>query len=93
MQERLAAVCKTLGHPVRMGIVVLLFERGRQSVSDLTRQLEKRQTVVSQHLNIMQLQGLLSSERKGKFIFYQLQFLECPALFDILKRISENRPK
>ncbi|MCB0642820.1 MAG: helix-turn-helix transcriptional regulator [Phaeodactylibacter sp.] len=90
LQERVAAICKTLGHPIRMGILVLLHEQGAQSVSDLTRKLEKRQTVVSQHLNIMQLQGLLSSERIGKFMYYELHFPDCGMLFSLLCHISKN---
>ncbi len=61
---------KSIGVPSRMEIYAYLSTVDRATVSDIVDQLELTQPTVSYHLKEMKLNGLLSSKRKGKKVFY-----------------------
>jgi DNA-binding transcriptional ArsR family regulator len=62
---------KALGHESRLQILCLLCESER-SVGELEALLAQRQSTVSQQLARLRLEGLVSSRREGKSIFYSL---------------------
>lgn len=81
--ERVASMLKTISHPLRLGIVQLLDVHERLSVNEICESLACEQSLVSHHLSYMKLQGLLTSRREGKNIYYSLklkqilQVIEC----------------
>ncbi|MBS1271784.1 MAG: HTH-type transcriptional repressor SmtB [Candidatus Marinimicrobia bacterium] len=80
--QHAAVVLKTLGHPIRLGIIETL-EAGPRNVSDIQESIGEPQAITSQHLRLMESRDILSSERDGVQVFYQLknqfitQILEC----------------
>jgi DNA-binding transcriptional ArsR family regulator len=70
--EHLAGILKTLGHPARLGITAALCE-GRETVGELARQLGLPQAIVSQHLRILRMSGLVEASRHGGFSRYGLK--------------------
>lgn len=62
---------KALAHESRLLILCLLSE-GEKSVSELEALLAQRQSTVSQQLARLRLEGLVSSRRDGKSIYYSL---------------------
>jgi ArsR family transcriptional regulator len=62
---------KALGHPLRLRIIAILC-LGPCNVSELTEQLEARQSVVSQQLRILRNQRLVRVERSNGFANYRL---------------------
>ncbi|OIP57084.1 MAG: hypothetical protein COX79_00670 [Candidatus Levybacteria bacterium CG_4_10_14_0_2_um_filter_36_16] len=62
---------KTLSHPIRLGILDVLFESAK-SVNELGRQLNKCQSNVSQHLQVLRKNNLASSNKSGKRRIYRL---------------------
>lgn len=74
--ESTAFILKTIAHPMRLRIVCLLGEHDRLTVSEICRQVDCEQSLVSHHLNLMKLKGVLSSERSGKHIHYALEMRE-----------------
>ncbi|HHG84248.1 MAG TPA: transcriptional regulator [Bacteroidetes bacterium] len=74
--EKAAFILKTIAHPLRLGIVQLLGENEQLSVSEICQYLDCEQSLVSHHLNIMKLKGVLASARSGKQIFYHLHLRE-----------------
>jgi len=63
---------KALSDPTRLKLVLLLRQYESLCVCDLTEILEQPQPTVSRHLNHLKRAGILSSERKGTWIWYQL---------------------
>jgi ArsR family transcriptional regulator len=57
--DRLSAMLKALGHPVRLEIVQILAERGEASCIDFTRHAGLAQSTVSQHLRVLREAGLI----------------------------------
>jgi len=69
--ERMAAVAKALGDPVRMQLVdVLLKAAGKVCVCELVPLFELSQPTVSHHLKVLREAGIVDSERRGLWAYY-----------------------
>jgi DNA-binding transcriptional ArsR family regulator len=66
-----AALFKALGHDGRLAILCHLVS-GPKSVSELEALLSSKQSVVSQHLARLRLEGLVSVRREGKMMHYSI---------------------
>jgi DNA-binding transcriptional ArsR family regulator len=66
-----ATYLKALGDPVRLQIVRAL-QSGPMSVSDLVLLLELEMANVSHHLRVLFHADIVTTERDGKFIYYNL---------------------
>ncbi|MGN0834277.1 MAG: ArsR/SmtB family transcription factor [Candidatus Spyradosoma sp.] len=77
--ERLAAVFKALGHPVRVKIVAAAMARER-CVCELQEIAGRDISTVSSHLNLLKNAGILVCEQRGKQVFYSLA---CPCLAEV----------
>lgn len=64
-------VYKALAHPMRLEILAVLLNKAL-NVNDLSRQLNKRQSNISQHLQVLRKNNLVSSKRVGKKRIYKL---------------------
>jgi ArsR family transcriptional regulator len=67
-------VFKALGHPARLAVVERL-GKGECCVCELLENTEFRKLsapTVSQHLLVLKNAGVISDEKRGKKIFYQL---------------------
>jgi DNA-binding transcriptional ArsR family regulator len=62
---------KALAHESRLMILCLLAQ-GEKSVGDLERLLAMRQPAVSQQLARLRTEGLVTTRREGKVIYYSL---------------------
>ena len=78
---------KTLGDSTRLRIVLEL--KTKRCVGELAEELEMSQSAVSHQLNILKANGIVKSQRQGKYIYYMLQdeYLQntiekCETLFD-----------
>jgi DNA-binding transcriptional ArsR family regulator len=71
--ERSAEILRVLAHPVRLQIVHQLASSGNTlNVTELQQILTLPQSTVSQHLHKMRNHKVLSHERKGTEVFYQV---------------------
>jgi ArsR family transcriptional regulator len=57
--DRLSAMLKALGHPVRLEIVQLLSGSGEANCIDFTRHAGLAQSTVSEHLRVLKGAGLI----------------------------------
>jgi ArsR family transcriptional regulator, arsenate/arsenite/antimonite-responsive transcriptional repressor len=72
--ERMAAVAKALGDPVRLQLVdVLRKHAGRVCVCELIPLFEVGQSTVSHHLKVLRQAGLVDSERRGLWAYYYVR--------------------
>lgn len=67
-----AAFLKALSHEGRLMILCHLAE-GERSVTELEELLGQRQAAVSQQLARLRLEGLVSTRREGKAIYYAVK--------------------
>jgi ArsR family transcriptional regulator len=69
--ERVAAVAKALGDPIRLQLVdVLRKHAGKVCVCELTPLFDVGQPTVSHHLKVLRQAGIVDSERRGLWAYY-----------------------
>jgi ArsR family transcriptional regulator len=69
--ERMAAVAKALGDPIRLQLVdVLRKHAGKVCVCELVPLFDLSQPTVSHHLKVLREAGIVDSERQGLWAYY-----------------------
>jgi ArsR family transcriptional regulator, arsenate/arsenite/antimonite-responsive transcriptional repressor len=69
--ERMAAIAKALGDPIRLQLVdVLRKHAGKVCVCELVPLFDLAQPTVSHHLKVLREAGLVDSERRGLWAYY-----------------------
>ncbi len=72
--ERMAAVAKALGDPMRMQLVdVLRKHAGKVCVCELVPLFDLSQPTVSHHLKVLREAGIVGSERQGLWAYYYVK--------------------
>lgn len=69
--EEAANVLRSIGSPYRLMILCLLVER-EKTVTEICDAIGARQSLTSQHLTRLRLDGLVKAERRGHFVYYSL---------------------
>ena len=70
--QRLAKICKALGHPARIAIIAHLQELNQCVCGQLVDALPLAQSTVSQHLKILKASGVVQGEIEGPRTCYCL---------------------
>lgn len=82
----LARVFKALADPVRLRLFSLIasYEGGEACVCDLTEAFEVTQPTISHHLKVLRDAGLITSQRRGTWIYYRVRSGALAELSDLL---------
>lgn len=88
--ERAAAFLKAISHEGRLMILCHLVE-GEKSVGELEDLLSARQAAVSQQLARLRYEGLVTSRRDGKTIYYRLSDDRPRQIIDVLYELFCER--
>lgn len=92
--KRASEFLKALAHESRLLILCILAE-GEKSVSELEEILSLRQPTVSQQLARLRMDGLVSTRRDGKAVYYSLASEEARvvigAVYDVFCRKLRKR--
>jgi len=69
--ERMAAIAKALGDPIRLQLVdVLRKHAGKVCVCELVPLFDVSQPTLSHHLKVLRNAGIVDSERRGLWAYY-----------------------
>jgi DNA-binding transcriptional ArsR family regulator len=82
--QKASDMLKAMAHPARIGIVSLLDDGKKRTVTEIHRKLGLGQAVASHHLVILRDRGVLSSSREGKNIYYYLRHPNIGKMLDSL---------
>lgn len=74
---------KALASESRLMILCLLAD-GERSVGELNELMERRQSSVSQQLGRLRRQGLVTSRRDGKTVYYSIASEEAKSIINVL---------
>ncbi len=66
------SVLKAMSDKTRREILNLLKEKGRMSAGDISAHFDMTQATVSHHLSVLSASKLVTDEKVGKYIFYEL---------------------
>lgn len=69
--KNVAALLKTMSHPIRMKILCML-QDGEMAVGDIREEVKTTNANVSQHLSILRNQGIISSRKDANFIYNKI---------------------
>jgi ArsR family transcriptional regulator len=86
--EKVAFVLKTIGHPVRLGIIGLLANNTQISVNEISEKLNCEQSIISHHLNNMKVKGILQSTRVGKSNYYSIKLMEVMTVINCMSKCN-----
>ena len=89
MQTAAARACgmlKVLGNPDRL-LLLCQLTQGEFCVSELEAQLGIQQPTLSQQLGVLREEGLVSTRREGKQIFYKIESREATAVMQTLYQL------
>ena len=81
--KRASDFLKALAHESRLIILCILAE-GEKSVSELEHELSLRQPTVSQQLARLRADGLVSTRREGKVVYYSLASSEARTIISTI---------
>lgn len=83
--DEVSGVLKALSHPVRLKVLCHVMDE-EKTVNELTEFCEISQSAMSQFLNRMKAEGVLTSRKHGTFVYHGLAD---PKLKKLLKAIKE----
>ncbi|MFC4127324.1 ArsR/SmtB family transcription factor [Nocardia rhizosphaerae] len=71
----LAATFKALADPARLRLLSLVASRrgGEACVCDISAGFDLSQPTISHHLKVLREAGLLSSQRRGSWVYYRIE--------------------
>ena len=83
--EKVSTILKSISHPIRLRIIMLLELYEEMTVSEILSHLPVEQSVLSHHLTRMKDRGVLRSNRKGRNIRYSLALPEILKILDCME--------
>ena len=86
----LARAFHALSDTKRLGIVSLLTD-GERCVCELTSVVGAKQPLLSFHLKILREAGLVKSRRRGKWMYYSLDYDKLDEMKSIVSSITDGR--
>jgi DNA-binding transcriptional ArsR family regulator len=84
--EMQAKLCQGMSHPIRLEIVHLLREEPK-NVGELARSLDRPQATISRHLATLRAVGVITSQRQGQEIFYQVANPKIVSVCDLMRQV------
>ncbi len=83
--DAIAAMLKTMSHPIRLKILCLL--QGREmTVGDIRDEVKTTNANVSQHLSILRNQGIITYRKDANFIFNRIAD---ERVLELMKKMSK----
>ncbi|OAQ21648.1 ArsR/SmtB family transcription factor [Thermosulfurimonas dismutans] len=79
--NQLTLFFKTLGDENRLKILYELQKEKELSVGELVERLEISQPLASHHLRELKMSGLVTTRKKGPYVFYRLKN---PRIFELI---------
>ena len=86
------AFYKCLSEDTRLKCLLLITLKGELCVCDLISALQLSQPKVSRHLAELRKCGILSDQRRGKWVFYQLNQALPKWAFEVLSLTTQHNP-
>lgn len=87
--EKAAECMRVMAHPVRLRIVNILMQ-GEFAVHQIAQLCQVPPNVACEHLRLLRRQSLLSSERRGKTVYYKIESPRLPALLECISRHCDS---
>lgn len=87
--SKVAFLAKTLGDENRLRILLCL-NNGKRSVSQIVEELNLSQPLISHHLKELRRSLLVTVERRGPFVYYEIADVRIPKILEALKDLATD---
>ena len=87
--QRISTVLKALGHPVRLRIIELLGP-DEMCVGEIFTSLGIKQSITSQHLNMMRDKQVLTCRKDGAKVYYRIHNPNVIKLLQCMYKSCDN---
>jgi len=87
--QEMARISKALAHPTRMFIVDKLNEN-EYCVHELTEMIGADTSTVSKHLSVLKNSGIISDEKRGNCVYYNLECTCVLNIFSCVKNVIQT---
>lgn len=84
MIEKAAECLKVMAHPVRLRIVDILMQ-GEFAVHEIAQMSKTSANQTCEHLRLLKGHGFLSSERRGRTVYYKIASPQLPGLINCIR--------
>jgi DNA-binding transcriptional ArsR family regulator len=81
-----AEFCKAMGNAMRLQIMHILRERP-MTVSEITQQIGQSQSTVSRQLSVLRSVGVVTGDRRGNEMVYQLTNEKISEVCDLVRTV------
>lgn len=78
---------RALCEPVRIDLLRRLIASGRADIAAISRDLPQDRSVISRHLQVLRRAGIVTAERDGRHVYYQL---DGPAVVAKLEAVTDT---
>jgi DNA-binding transcriptional ArsR family regulator len=87
----IAAICKALGHPTRIEIMTLLWEKNNRTCGEIVSLIPLAQSTISKHLLELKKADLLHVKNVGKKTIYSIEVEKIQILKKYLTHYLSNK--
>ena len=84
---------RALAHPLRLQIFDYIDKSKQVNVNKIYSALKLEQSITSQHLRILRLTGLVTTERDGKMIYYTIDYDKLAQVVKALNSFNDTSSK
>ncbi len=78
-----AKLLKSIGHPIRVKIIIALSQNGSMTVTKISNYLSIHQPVISLHLAVLRKQNVITVKRDGKKSYYSIEDISVKQIVNI----------
>ena len=79
-----AVLLKSIGHPIRVQIIIALSEKSVMTVTQLSDYLNIDQPVMSLHLAVLRNQHVIQVQKEGKKSLYSIEDVSVKQIINII---------
>lgn len=83
--EKASECLKVMAHPIRLRIVNILMQ-GEYAVHEIAEFCKTSANQTCEHLRLLKGHGLLSSERRGRTVYYKIASPQLPGLLQCIRK-------
>lgn len=83
-------ILRAVAHPLRMSILAFIDKHGQINVNKIYNTLQIEQSITSQHLRVLRLAGLVTTERDGKFVLYSIDYEKLSSTVDAVRAFLDS---
>lgn len=85
-------ILRALAHPLRLQILEFIDKNKAINVNKIYNTLKLEQSITSQHLRILRSAGLVVTQREGKFIHYEVNYVQLDTTVKAVGDFLINNP-